>query len=176
MTLARRRVSDAIEIRELTGTDSIADLTDLLHRAYKRLLDMGLRYTATAQSENTTRERIKGGRCLVAVLDGRLVGTVTFHFPSSWHGSPWLTRGDVATLGQLAVEPAWQRHGIGTLLINRAEAIAIDCGAAEVALSTAESATHLVDFYSHRGYRCIEYTDATISQGYRSVILSKTLR
>ena len=48
-------------LRRLAGTDSIAELTDLLHRAYRRLADMGLCYWATHQTEEQTRERIAGG-------------------------------------------------------------------------------------------------------------------
>lgn len=62
-----------VEIRDLRESDSIGDLTALLHRAYKRLLDMGFRYKATTQTEQDTRERISGGVCLVAVLGGRIV-------------------------------------------------------------------------------------------------------
>ena len=67
-----------ILIRELQDGDSIEELTSLLHRAYRRLLDMGLRYWATHQTVDDTRTRIAGGECLVAVLNGRIVGTVTY--------------------------------------------------------------------------------------------------
>jgi hypothetical protein len=42
--------SSTYSIRPLRDDDSISDLTALLHRAYKPLLDMGLRYLATHQS------------------------------------------------------------------------------------------------------------------------------
>src|SRR5262245_54716238 len=93
-----------IAIRALVETDSIAALTDL-HRAYKPLLDMGLRYLATHQSVEVTGNRINGGLCLLALIDERVVGTVTYHRRSSWDGSPWMLRPDVANWGQFAVEP-----------------------------------------------------------------------
>ena len=49
---------DGIELRKLAVSDSLLDLTHLLHRAYARLAAMGLRYMATHQSEQVTRERI----------------------------------------------------------------------------------------------------------------------
>ena len=58
--------------------------------------------------------------------------------------------------------------------MKRVEAMAIHDGAAELALSTAEPAVHLVDYYARRGYRVVEHTDAT-QLHYRSVILSKRL-
>lgn len=48
---------DGIEVRRLLPADSIPDLTHLLHRAYARLAAMGLRYMATHQSDEVTRER-----------------------------------------------------------------------------------------------------------------------
>ena len=48
---------DGIEVRPLSPVDSIPELTRLLHRAYARLAAMGLRYMATHQSDEVTRER-----------------------------------------------------------------------------------------------------------------------
>ena len=163
-----------ILIRELQDGDSIEELTSLLHRAYRRLLDMGLRYWATHQTVDDTRTRIAGGTCLVAVLNGRIVGTVTYQYPPRWRDTPWYTRADVACVSQFAVEPECQRRGIGGALMTRVEAMATDDGAAELALNTAEPAVHLIDYYARRGYRLVEHTDATLPH-YRSVILSKKL-
>src|SRR5688572_8123937 len=163
-----------ILIRELQDSDSIEELTELLHRAYRRLLDMGLRYWATHQTVDDTRTRIAGGKCLVAVLNGRIVGTVTYQYPPRWRDTPWYMRADVACVSQFAVEPGCQRRGIGSALMKRVEAMGTDEGAAELALSTAEPAVHLIDYYARRGYRLIEHTDATLPH-YRSVILSKRL-
>src|SRR5688500_767949 len=163
-----------IVIREVQDSDSIEELTDLLHRAYRRLLEMGLRYWATHQTVDETRTRIAGGRCLVAVLNGRIVGTVTYQYPPRWRDTPWYRRAGVACVSQFAVEPECQGRGIGSALIERVEAIATDDGAAELALNTAEPAAHLIDYYAKRGYRVVEHTDATLPH-YRSVILSKRL-
>ena len=167
--------ANAAQIRPLEDSDSITDLTDLLHRAYKPLLDMGLRYWATHQTEADTRKRISGGTCLVAVKDGRVIGTVSYRRRASWDGSPWIERPEVATVGQFAVEPDLQKKGIGSALMFEVEKLAASEGATELALSTAEPATHLIAYYTKRGYRFIEHTDATLPQGYRSVILSKAL-
>lgn len=59
--------------------------------------------------------------------------------------------------------------------MTRVEQIAAADDAAELALSTAEPATHLIDYYIKRGYRPVAHSDATLWRGYRSVILSKTL-
>ena len=162
------------DIRPLAESDSLAELTDLLHRAYKRLLDMGLRYMATSQDEERTRKRITGGTCLVAAIDGRLVGTICYQRSAPWEGVNWFSLPHVAEVGQFAVEPKLQRNGIGSALMERVEDMARADGATELALSTAEPATHLIAYYMKRGYRIVEWTDAT-QPNYRSVIMSKTL-
>ena len=161
-------------IRDLQDGDSIEALTALLHRAYARLLEMGLRYWATHQTVEDTRTRITGGRCLVAVLDGRIVGTVTYQYPPRWRDTPWYLRSDVACVSQFAVEPEHQRRGVGSALMTRAEQIATEDGVTELALNTAEPAVHLIDYYVKRGYRAVDHTDGTLPH-YRSVILSKRL-
>jgi len=44
----------------------------------------------------------------------------------------------------------------------------------ELALDTAETAYHLIDFYTNRGYKYIETTQWGTAN-YKSVIMSKTL-
>jgi len=61
---------------------------------------MGLRYMATWQSEADTRRRIQRATCLVAVVDARIVGTITYQRSSSWAGIQWYERHDVATMGR----------------------------------------------------------------------------
>jgi hypothetical protein len=46
--------NEIISIRQLTSADSLEELTDLLHAAYKRLGDMGLNYTAVDQPVEET--------------------------------------------------------------------------------------------------------------------------
>lgn len=54
------------------------------------------------------------------------------------------------------------------------EARAALCGATEIALDTAEPATHLRDWYASRGYRPIEFAQWAHTN-YRSIIMSKSL-
>lgn len=74
-------------IRLLRLSDSIAELTLLLRRAYRVLADMGFNYTATCQDEATTARRIEGGECYVmtagAALIAPLIGTITLYRKSS---------------------------------------------------------------------------------------------
>ena len=166
---------DTISIRPLGPDDSVEELTALLHRAYAVLGAMGLNYTAVDQTCEVTRKRIAGGVALVAVdVRGCIVGTALFKAPGGELGSPWLRRPEVAHVGQFAVEPALQKHGIGGRLMDAVEDMARTAGARELALDTAEPALHLIDLYGRRGYRFIEYAQWK-GKRYRSVIMSKTL-
>jgi len=161
-------------IRPLSQSDSLQQLTDLLHRAYKTLADMGLRYLATHQSEEITRQRIARGTCFLAILGDRWIGTITYHPRGIARGSPWYDRPEVAKISQMAVEPEYQRRGIGRRLMDHVEEFARTDGAQELAMDTAETARHLTEWYTRRGYRFIEYCQWNVTN-YRSVVMSKRL-
>jgi GNAT superfamily N-acetyltransferase len=165
---------DNISIRPWLATDSAAELTELLHRAYARLAGMGLRFWATHQGVDVTEKRIAQGECFVAVADGSICGTILFRDAARTSGSPWYNRPDVASFGQFAVEPGLQSNGLGRRLIAHVEARALASGARELALDTAEPALHLVEWYTRLGYRFIEQAQWQHTN-YRSVVLSKVL-
>lgn len=162
------------EIRPLKPTDSLAELTVFLHRAYRPLADRGMRFLATYQDEKTTLERTQNGECYLAFLSNALAGTATLYPENQTKGSPWYDRPDVASFGQFAVEPAFQGRGLGSHILAFIEARARARGTAELALDTAEPATTLIAFYAARGYRLIENVQWEMAN-YRSVIMSKTL-
>ncbi|WP_421762280.1 GNAT family N-acetyltransferase [Devosia sp.] len=163
-----------VTIRPLAPSDSITELTDLLHRAYAPLAAMGLRFWATHQSEDDTRHRISQGTCLVAVMDDTICGTILFKNAGQTQGCPWYDLADIASIAQFAVEPRLQSKGLGAQLMARAENLAIAAGARELALDTAEPATHLVAWYTRLGYRFIEHAQ-WLHTNYRNVVLSKRL-
>jgi GNAT superfamily N-acetyltransferase len=168
-------VAENVEIRRLRDDDSLAELTDLLHRSYARLAAMGLFFLATRQGVDVTARRIRKGECYVGVTEGRLVATVTFRPAGTTRDSPWLDRPDVCSFQQFAVDPPLQGRGIGRRLIAVCERRAVETGAAELALDTAEPAAHLIRLYERLGFRFIEYVRWP-DVNYRSVIMSKTVR
>jgi GNAT superfamily N-acetyltransferase len=177
-----------VEIRRLEPEDSIDELTDLLHRAYARLGDMGLNYMAVDQDVDVTRRRVDQGTCYLAVAGtGRICGTIVLHAPLEGEPSPgtslreergdgaaWLKRPGIAHFGQFAVDPDIQGQGIGARLMGTVEAQARSLNATEIALDTAEPATHLVALYAHHGYRLVGYAQWP-GKTYRSAVLSKKL-
>ena len=166
--------TDAILIRPWHPTDSAAALTEMLHRAYARLAGMGLRFWATHQNAEVTLKRIEQGECFVAEADGVICGTIVFRDCTRTGGCRWYDRPDVASFVQFAVEPGLQAKGLGRRLLDHVEERAIALGVRELALDTAEPATHLVEWYTRLGYRFIEHAQWSHTN-YRSVVLSKTL-
>lgn len=161
-------------IRALEPSDSLEDLTALLHRAYGALGRRGLNYTAVDQDVDTTKSRLEGGACYVAVVGGRVVGTVLLHEDDP-HRPECARLPGVAYLSQFAVEPELQSRGIGSLLLDHVEREARRRGLGSLAMDTAEPAEHLIRFYGKRGYGPIGRVRFA-GKAYRSVVLAKDLR
>lgn len=179
-------------VRLLLPTDSLVDLTAMLHRAYAGQVAMGLSPLAGRQSVEITRQRCMSGECYVAVMDARheslgmlppaaeagacerIVGVILFHEIEDAQGPAFFRRRDVDYFSQFGVEPGLQGHGIGTLLLDKVERRAIECGSDELGLSMAEPDTRLRQYYERRGFRFIEFWQWPYTN-YRSVILSKPL-
>lgn len=166
---------DGITYRRLERSrDSFEDITKLLHRAYKRLLDMGLRYVATKQTVATTIGRCTSDECYVAVNRRQVCGVIAFERAQIASDTAWYDRPEVACFSQFAVEPSLQNRGIGQMLIAIVEARAYETGAFEIALDTAIPAKHLVRYYKSLGYRKVDEHQWR-GANYRSVIMSKRL-
>ncbi len=166
--------ADSVYIRPLALVDSIQEITELLHAAYAQLASMGFRYLATHQDDKVTRDRLAKGYPLIAESVGRIVGTVTLYGPRENSPCQLYCQSGVFSFGQFGVLPAYQRHRIGSQLMAALEADAITRGATQLALDTAEGATHLIQWYERLGYRFIEYADWEVTN-YRSVIMAKEL-
>jgi GNAT superfamily N-acetyltransferase len=167
-------MSEAPLIRTLGPGDSVDLLTDLIHSAYKNLGARGMNFTAVHQDVETTRSRIAGGECLLVETDGVIRGTVTWYRPGAISFGPWYGRPGVAVFAQLAVHPASQRAGLGSLLIEEVERRARAEGALQLALDTARPAVELIAFYERRGFHEVS-TVRWPGKKYRSVILAKPL-
>ncbi|PAW90260.1 MAG: hypothetical protein B9S33_01870 [Pedosphaera sp. Tous-C6FEB] len=163
-----------IRIRELRPDDSVTAITELLHVAYAPLAAMGFKYLATHQDDATTRQRLQSGISIVAELEGVIVGTVTLRAPEAESQCAWYSQPGVWPFGQFAVRPDLQRNGLGARLMSLVEQRALQHGAMELALDTAEGATHLIRWYERLGFRFIQHVSWD-DTNYRSVVMSKRL-
>lgn len=167
-------MSSSTVIRPLEPSDSLEELTKLLHRAYAPLGKLGLNYTAVDQSEATTARRIAKGQCFVAVESSGLVGTIVVDPTLPQSPCEYFARAGVASAHQFAVAPEWQGQGLGSRLLRRAEAWAKERGFVEIAVDTAEPAEHLISYYVRCGYRRVGWVQWE-GKRYRSVVMSKDL-
>ena len=135
---------------------------------------MGLNYTAVDQTPEVTAKRIQGGQCFVVASGSELVGTIVVQPTYEKNECEYFTRPQVAAAHQFAIHPDHQGKGIGRMLLEHAERWAAQSGFTELAIDTAEQATHLVDLYSRLGYRHVGWVQWP-GKVYRSVILSKPL-
>lgn len=156
------------------SADSINDITDLLHRAYKRLADMGLNFVATYQDAEETRTRLIKGEGFVLYSGEKLTGTITLYKERKKSQCQWYREEGVSYFGQFAVEPGLQNNGIGSRLMEFIEDYAAKSGLKEIALDTSEKAQHLIDYYTKRGYRFVQFHQWD-RVNYRSVVMSKKL-
>ena len=163
-----------IIIRPLSDHDSIAALTELLHRAYEPHLAKGFNFAAATQTEAETQARAETGECYVAVDGEKLVGTVLLSIFNGAGGCDTYNRAGVAVLGQFAVAPDYQNRDLGRRLMETIEQRAKAQGATDIALSTAEEVPELMAWYQRKGYDPVEYITWP-GRNYRSAILSKTL-
>jgi len=153
--------------------DSVEELTDLLHRAYKRLKDMGLNYEATNQDAEKTRKLVKKGICFVLVENKKLMGTILYYIQQHKNAPELYNHKDVVLFGKFAVDPEYQNMGIGSLLMNFIEDFARQNGKKKIILDTSEQALHLIDYYSKRGYKYIQHWKWHVN--YHSVVMGKEL-
>ncbi len=164
-----------LSIRELRSDEPIAPLTALLHAAYARLGSMGLNYTAVAQGDEVTARRARKGTCLVAEIDGRLVGTLALHGKDAASEAVWFRRDDVVVLEQFAVALDVQGQGVGSALMDEAERRARESGATYAVGDTAGPAAHLIAMYEARGYDIVDSVQWP-GKVYRSVVFAKRLQ
>ncbi|QYK47096.1 MAG: GNAT family N-acetyltransferase [Phycisphaeraceae bacterium] len=165
-----------IVVRRVRSSDSMEELTSLLHRAYAEQVAMGLKPLAGRQTVDVTRARSATGENYVATLGegGPLVGTILFQERESAAFPEWFLRPEVAHFSLFGVDPLHQGRGIGGMLLRAVEQRAVELAKTEIALSYAEPDTKLAGFYAHRAYRFIQHWQWPYTN-YRSVILSKSL-
>jgi GNAT superfamily N-acetyltransferase len=93
------------------------------------------------------------GGIVVAEIDGRTAGCVHID-----------VAGDPAHYGLLAGDASMHRTGVGSLLVEHAEAAAREAGATAVRIETVKQAG-LTPFYEQRGYRAVGKIDGQIWNG-----------
>jgi GNAT superfamily N-acetyltransferase len=184
-----------VRVRDRIESDSIPAITRLLHRAYAKQIEMGLKPLAGRQGDDVTLERANNSECILALLDPpqasspaggaagaaggagageTIVGVILFEEEEKVDFPPWFLRPDVCHFAQFAVDPDTQGLGIGGRLLAEVERRARERDASELALSMAEPDRDLFNFYVKRGFRWVDVWQWPYTN-YRSCIMSKML-
>lgn len=163
------------KVRPLELTDSVEEITDLLHRSYLRNAQAGLRFLATHQDSSVTQERLAAGPSFVAELDGKIVGVVTLRFDIERPYGDYDPSHPIASFGQFGVDPECRGLRIGDLLLEQVERAAREAGCQELTLDTAQPATDLIVYYQRRGFMIVGQADWRPTTNYESWIMVKKL-
>lgn len=166
--------NEELTYRLFTKNDSIDELTQLINIAYKPNAEKGMNFIGATQNSATTYKRIRKGICIIVLHENKIIGTITFKAAHKTKGCDWYNKPYVAKRNLLAVAPEFQRQRIAIHLIKLTEIIALEHGAEEVAVDTAENNTTLFSFYNKNQYRYIE-TIKWKGTNYNSVVYSKKL-
>jgi GNAT superfamily N-acetyltransferase len=107
------------------------------------------------------RRPVEAGNVYLAVMDRQVVGVIVLGVEPSR-----------LLIENVAVEPAVQRAGIGSMLMELAEREARRVGVDELRLYTNQAMVENLSYYARRGYR---ETHRSVEDGYSRVYLSKRL-
>ena len=161
-------------IRRFNSTDSIEEVTEMLHRAFAPMASLGANCQCVHQPSSTTRERMARGDCLVAVADRRIVGTLTMETCDPSSSIAHYRQPNVASLHQFAVDPAYQGGGVGRSMLKVASMWALMRQFREIALDTPALALDVRAFYAHQGFRLVQVARLA-GRDYESVILGRPI-
>jgi ribosomal protein S18 acetylase RimI-like enzyme len=97
--------------------------------------------------------RLKAGDVLVAEVDGRIMGTITFYMDANEEGTPSRFPGRTAGIRATAVDPNARGQGIGRALVDVCIQRATAAGLSSIALHTADFMVAAVALYEKAGFR-----------------------
>ncbi len=131
----------AVDLTRWTTTDRLDDVLALVHSAFA-----GLQPPSSVLNETVddVARRQQAGPMLVALADGRFVGSV---FASRQDDALYLTR--------LAVAPAWRKHGVGRALVEAAAGEARATGLARLTLRVRQNLPGNRAYFERLGFAVI---------------------
>lgn len=169
---------DDVVLRTFAPDDDPAEVNALLLLAYKPLADAGMRYVASHEDVEATKNKIHESECVLAIQNGKIVACAMLRPAqnTSWadQAPEFYHQPGVIMFGRFAVLPSLQKAGLGSRIMDWLEARARELGFSEIALDTSERASHLIRMYEKRGYRFVQHHQWPTTN-YRSVVMSKTL-
>lgn len=159
-----------IKICECPEWISPEQITDLLHRSYKRNLDAGLNFAAATQSAQVTSNIMNCGKTLVALVDDNLIGTMTVlpHFDDC--SNVVYSEECCVSLHMIAIDINWQGNKILEKMIL--EITKVYSETKNIMLDTSEKAEGLIRYYELLGFEIVK-THKWENTNYLSVVMNK---
>lgn len=131
------------------------EISELLHLGYSQRAKEGLHYSAVDQPVEKTIERVGDGVCLVALLNGKLVGTESYKLieKSKLNFKKWYYDERFYYLHSLTVHPDFTKQGIGSKIRNTIKQEAIKNNIDSLISDTAIHAKWLIKWYDRQGHK-----------------------
>lgn len=160
-----------IVIKERSEDISYKVISDTVQKAYAVWDEKGYDYAARHYTAEDIERVTATGTCLVALADGKLVGTLVYYLNRDYKelGTTNSVHSHV-----LAVVPEYMGHGIAAMLFNRMldDATKASCG--EYVADTCADNKRLLMMYTRLGCRIVSYTSFA-NTSYYSAIFMKPL-
>lgn len=155
---------DGVDVRPATAAD-VPALVCLYRRAYGENERLGFPSSMTTVGVEQVESWLDERTVYVATSEHGVVGAVHLVPRPDWR---------VPELGRLAVDPAHQRRGYGTLLLEYVEDVARDAGWDRLRLRTLEGHPVLADWYRRLGYTRVD-VEPLEDRPYDAPVLEKRL-
>jgi GNAT superfamily N-acetyltransferase len=158
-----------IFLRNATLEDATT-LRSLLREAYCARAQQGLNFTASYQDEEMTRQSlIKTDRqTFIAIAGERVIATFQLCLEKKTSPETGIS------FNRFAVDPDFQKHGLGGIILEHAAEIARTRGFKQMWLDTAQPATDLVEFYQRHGFK-IDRQTWYVGKTYASWVMRREL-
>ncbi|MBQ8070223.1 MAG: GNAT family N-acetyltransferase [Bacteroidales bacterium] len=142
----------AIEVKRLDQTAfTVADVVELIHRAFKERKDEGLFFSCADISVEEYIEKVGNGVIFVAVdtVSGHLLGTGVTHFRKDKKGHQY------GFNELLAIDPEARRMGIASAMLKARADYNLEKGSEYLASDTAVGADSSVKYHFKNGFRIV---------------------
>ena len=163
---------DEIMVVERPESVSWEEISGLLRRAHAQNVANGIKlpYPFLAPEELKAKTEGEGGKMLVALLNGKLVGTAAIKVIS--RDNFWFGGGDFAYCFLAAVSPECTGRGVYRRLVEAREHIARDWGVNRLLFDTDERNARVMEIMKKNGFRAVDYR---IREDHNSIIFVKWL-
>lgn len=146
---------NCIQIMEKPEYITYKDISDVLKKAHEQHREKGINMRVPSLPPDELQKWVgEEGKCYVAMLNGKLVGTSSIVFRTL---DRWFSKGNVAELTMMGVLPEYQGMHIATMLNEALEKEIVCRGFSSIYSDTAEENTSRIKMCEKEGYILVDY-------------------